>query len=257
MRLSDAQLAQYRTDGWCTTGPVLTPPECDAIAAEYDRLQLTIRLGTEADGPVVYQPMLFAASALLTRTIVDPRLVEIMLQLIGPNVRMYWEQMVAKPAGARTELPWHQDDGYAPTDPPGYATAWLALDRTDESNGCIWVLPRSHTGGIYRHRMAGAHFRSGIEEYAGPRAGVPVPLAKGAILLFSSLTLHRSGPNVSGRPRRGWIIQYCDAACRHGNTGERLDDRVWVAREGVSVERPWAERPIDVGRVFASWTPVT
>ena len=56
-----------------------------------------------------------------------PRIVAMMLQLIGPDVRMYWEQMVMKPAGAKTELPWHQDDGYAPTDPPGYVTAWLAL----------------------------------------------------------------------------------------------------------------------------------
>ena len=39
-------------------------------------------------------------------------------------------------------------------------------------------------------------------------------------------------------------------------TGEPLDDRVWVIREGEFLEKPWSERPIDVGAVFANWTPV-
>jgi hypothetical protein len=256
MALAPAEIEHYRREGWCLAGPVLAPAECDAIAAEYDRMRQVIRLGAADDGPVVYQPMLAARSALLRPYLVDPRLVDVMLQLVGPNVRMYWEQMVSKPAGARTELPWHQDDGYAPTDPPGYATAWLALDDADEENGGMWVIPRSHTGGIYRHRMDGPHFRSGLEGWTGDTTGVAAPLGKGEALLFSSLTLHRSGPNRSARPRRGWIVQYCDAACRHGVTGEALDDRPWVARHGRRLAEPVAERPIDVGRVFANWAVV-
>ena len=57
--------------------------------------------------------------------------------------------------------------------------------------------------------------------------------------------------------RRGWIIQYCDAAARHGTTGEALDDRVWVMRDGARLDEPYSERPIDVGRVFANWAPVS
>ncbi len=257
MRLSGAQLEQYRADGCCTTEPILAPEECDAIVAEFERLhQQTLMLGHSEEGALAYQPMLHATSPLLTRYIADPRLLEIMLQLVGPNIRMYWEQLVAKPPKARTELPWHQDDGYAPTDPPGYATCWLALDDVDERNGCIWVIPRSHAGGIFQHRKSGPYFRSGIEAYAGEDEPAPAPLPKGGALLFNSLLLQRSGPNHTDRPRRAWIVQYCDAKARHGNTGEALDDRVWVARDGAFIREPYSERPIDVADVFANWTPV-
>jgi ectoine hydroxylase-related dioxygenase (phytanoyl-CoA dioxygenase family) len=254
--LTEAQLTQYREEGWCTTGRLFDPEECDAILAEFDVQQQRLMLGESADGALAYQPMLFANSPLLTRTLADPRIVEMMLQLVGPNVRMYWEQLVAKPPHAHTELPWHQDDGYAPTDPPGYATCWLALDDATEDNGCMHVIPRSHKLGILKHRMANATFRTGIDAYEDGVDPVAAPLRKGCALLFNSLTLHHSGPNTTDIYRRAWILQYCDAAARHGNTGDALDDRVWVASEGEIVKEPWSERPIDVAGVFANWTPV-
>lgn len=255
MKLNREQIEQYERDGWCTTGPLLGADECDRIAVAFETLrEQTVMLGAPEEGPLGYQPLLYAKSPLLTRAIADPRLVEIAVQLVGPDVRMSWEQLVAKPPRARTELPWHQDDGYAPTDPPGYLTCWLALDDADEENGCIWVIPGSHRHGIFRHRRAGPYFRSGIEAYGHEEDAVPALVRKGEALLFSSLTLHRSGPNRSDRGRRAWIVQYCSAAARHGNTGEALDDRVWVARAGKPIAEPYSERPIEVGRVFANWT---
>jgi len=257
MTLDAEKIAQYERAGWCTTGPILQPGECDRITAEFEALrQQTVMLGAPEDGPLAYQPMLYASSPFLTRMIADPRLVEIAVSLVGPDVRMSWEQLVAKPPHASTELPWHQDDGYAPTDPPGYLTCWLALDDADEENGCIWIIPGSHRHGIFRHRSAGPYFRSGIEAFGHEENAVPAPVRKGEALLFNSLTLHRSGPNECARARRAWIVQYCSAGARHGNTGEALDDRVWVARGGAPVVEPYAERPIDVGQVFANWTPL-
>jgi len=255
--LSTTQIAQYHAEGWCTTGRIFSHTECDAISAAFEALhETTLLLGETSDGPLAYQPMLFGRSPLLTRMIADSRLVELVVQLVGPDARMFWEQLVAKPPQARTELPWHQDDGYAPTNPPGYLTCWIALDDADQDNGCIWVLPGSHRKGVFSHKKAGRYFRSGIEAFGSERAAVPAPVRKGEILLFHSLTLHRSGPNVTDRPRRAWIVQYCDSAARHGNTGEALDDRVWIARDGQPVAKPWSERPMDVPGVFANWTPV-
>lgn len=257
MVLDEGRIERFEREGWCTTDPLFSAEECERIAAEFEALsRQTLRLGEEREGPLAYQPMLHALSEHLTGAIADARLLEIVARLVGPNARMYWEQLVAKPPRARTELPWHQDDGYAPTDPPGYLTCWMALDDADLENGCMWVIPGSHRRGILRHRRAGPYFRSGLEAYDGETGAVAAPVPRGAVLLFSSLTLHHSGPNLSDRPRRAWIVQYCDAAARHGNTGEALDDRPWVLRDGRPVERPFSERPIDVGRVFANWTPL-
>ena len=66
------------------------------------------------------------------------------LDLIGKNVRLYWDQAVYKKPGTKDEFPWHQDNGYTFIEPQAYLTCWLALSDTDESNGCPWVMPGLH-----------------------------------------------------------------------------------------------------------------
>lgn len=253
--LSDAQIRQFRTQGYCTHGPLFSEAEIADMLAEFDRLRdrRLVQLGTREDGPLDYQPCVYVESPLLLRYVSDERWCAIMFQLIGPDVRMYWEQGVAKPPYAKTELPWHQDNGYAPTLPEEYVTCWLALDDATRENGCIWVLPGSHTRGTVKHRAAGPSFRSG---YDGPEPGIAVPVKRGEVLLFSSLILHRSGPNVTERPRRSWIIQFCAADAIHANTGKPLTDRLLVARGGKRLAEPYSERPIDIAEVYATWTPV-
>ncbi|MGH7857767.1 MAG: phytanoyl-CoA dioxygenase family protein, partial [Candidatus Binatia bacterium] len=214
---------------------------------------LVVPLGEARDGKLDYQPMLTLRSALLERYARDRRFIELVTPLVGGDIRLYWEQAVTKPPRARTELPWHQDNGYAPTEPAEYATCWLALADATVGNGCIWVLPGSHRHGPVRHRMADHTFRTG---YDGDHAGVPAPLAKGAVLVFSSLLFHRSGPNTTGRHRRSWILQYCPEHAIHAGTREPLTDRLLIARNGIPLEPPVRERPIDVARVYAEWAEV-
>ena len=64
--------------------------------------------------------------------------------LIGPNVRLYWDQAVYKKPGTKDEFPWHQDNGYTFIQPQAYLTCWVALTDTDETNGCPCVLPGLH-----------------------------------------------------------------------------------------------------------------
>ena len=55
--------------------------------------------------------------------------------LIGPDVRLYWDQAVYKKPGTKDEFPWHQDNGYTFIEPQAYLTCWIALTDTDETNG--------------------------------------------------------------------------------------------------------------------------
>jgi len=247
------QIRQFREDGFFATEPILSAGECDEIAAEYDRLGLVMPLGEEEDGKLDYQPMLHLYSPLLERYARDRRFIDLAAPLAGGDLRLYWEQAVTKPPHARTELPWHQDNGYAPTEPAEYVTCWLALEDATLDNGCIWVMPGSHRQGLVRHRMADRTFRIG---YHGHEHGTAAPTRKGAVLVFSSLLFHRSGPNLTGSRRRAWILQYCPAHAIHAVTREPLTDRLLIARDGVPIEPPIRERPIDVARVYAEWADV-
>lgn len=245
---SSVPVDQFRSDGFFVAPDVFSAGECDRIVELLEQVSFELPVGDAEAGPLSYRPMVHLADAELRRFATDPRWAAIVLPLLGPSARLYWEQAVAKPPQARTELPWHQDNGYAPTVPEEYVTCWLALDDADVSNGCLWVLPASHEKGTLKHhRVEGAPFRTG---YEGDDAGAAVPVSKGSVLVFSSLLMHRSGPNTTDRYRRAWILQYCTADARHGRTGELLDDRLLVASDGRWLDEPVREREIDLLHIF-------
>ena len=250
---SDADLEAFRSVGFFIAPDLFTDEECDATLGHVEQAAFELALGEAADGPLSYRPMMHLMSRELTEVATDARWAPIVLPLLGTgDARLYWEQAVAKPPQARTELPWHQDNGYTPLIPEEYVTCWLALDDATEDNGCLWVMPGSHRHGTQRHVNGGSGpFRVGHD---GPAAdGVAVPVRKGSVLVFSSLLMHRSGPNVTDRPRRAWIIQFCSAAARSALSGKVLDDRLLIAEGGTWLPKPVREREFDLAAVLANY----
>jgi len=252
-------LAPTRTDleafadrGYFTIDGLFGAAECDHILDHVEQAAFELPLGDASDGPLSYRPMMHLASPELTAAATDPRWAPIVLPLLGTgDARLYWEQAVSKPPQARTELPWHQDNGYTPLVPEEYVTCWLALDDAELDNGCLWVIPGSHRQGTLPHRNGAGPFRVGHD---GPDAdGVAVPVSRGSVLVFSSLLMHRSGPNVTDRSRRAWIIQYCSAAARSALSGRVLDDRLLCASDGAWLDEPVRQRDFDLMAVLANY----
>lgn len=251
--ITDAQATQMQTEGFFLVPGLFSAGECDAVLAHVEEAALELALGDRDDGPLSYRPMMHLLSPELTAVATDRRWAPIVLPLLGTgDARLYWEQAVSKPPHARTELPWHQDNGYTPLIPEEYITCWLALDDADEKNGCLWVIPASHRDGTKRHVNGGSGpFRVGHD---GPAEdGVAVPVPKGGVLVFSSLLMHRSGPNTTDRARRAWIIQFCSAAARSALSGRLLDDRLLVAEDGRWLDAPIRQRDFDLAAVLGSY----
>jgi phytanoyl-CoA hydroxylase len=252
VRLETTDLDAFRSVGYVVVPHLFDGAECDAIVEHVERAAFELALGETSDGPLSYRPMMHLASPELTAVATDARWAPIVLPLLGTgDARLYWEQAVAKPPQARTELPWHQDNGYTPLIPEEYVTCWLALDDADEANGCIWVIPGSHRAGTQPHHAGAGPFRVGHDGTEDD--GVPVPVHRGDVLVFSSLIMHRSGPNTTDRHRRAWIIQYCSAAARSALSGKLLDDRLLVARDGGWLDEPVRQREFDLVSVLANY----
>ena len=250
MRLSETQLREFRQRGFFNLGPVFDRQELAEISAAYDDvLRHPLLLGEKGKGKFQYGPLLQLQSPVLCRYATSPKLVAPMLEIIGPDVRLYWDQAVSKPPGATSDVPWHQDNGYTPVEPEEYVTCTLALDPMTRENGCLHIQPGSHRRGIRPHRRTDFFFYVGDD---GGEEGEPVELDAGDVLVFSSLTMHRSGPNRSQLPRRTWIIQFCDAASHHRVTKVPFDDRLLVARNNEIVAEPYRERDIDLAALLAS-----
>jgi len=248
MALSEEQLEEFRGRGFTRLGKIFGDEEIAEIAAAYDEaLGAPLKLGEQGKEPFEYAPLLQMRSRTLRRYATSSSLVGPMIDLVGPNVRLYWDQAVSKPPGATSDVPWHQDNGYTPVVPEEYVTATVAIDRQTIDNGCLWVQPGSHRSSTRPHKKTDFFFRVG---YEGPEIGEPIELEAGEVLAFSSLMMHRTGPNLTDEPRRSWIIQFCDADARHRDSGVPFDDRLLVAKDARVLAEPYSDRPFDFIRLM-------
>ena len=247
MALTADQTGEFRERGWFHLGRVFDDDALAEIRGEYDRiLERPLRIGEQGKGPFEYSPLLHVQSPVLCRHATHPEIVAAAVDLLGPDVRLYWDQAVSKPPGATSDVPWHQDNGYTPVVPEEYLTFTVAIDAASEQNGCLWIQPASHHSGVQPHQPTDMLFFRG---YEGDDPGVAVPQPEGSVLCFSSLTMHRTGPNTSDGPRRSWVIQFCCADTRHRESGRLYDDRLLVARDGKVLEEPLRERPLDLAEI--------
>jgi phytanoyl-CoA hydroxylase len=239
MIVSPTMYQQFQDQGYFILDSFFSSEELATITPLIDRyvqqyeeeLRKTGPQGISRPGEISFKAFLAENDPEIAAFCKQPKMVALVTELIGPDVRLYWNQAVYKQPETLREFPWHQDNGYTPLEPEQYYTCWLALSDATIENGCIWVLPGTHKQGTLPH----ADSPIGRVGYNGPDSGIPVPLKRGSMAVFSSLLLHRSGPNLSHETRKAYIIQYIPAHARNGRTGEPFTDRMWVARDGVGV----------------------
>jgi len=135
------------------------------------------------------------------------------------NAMLFNEQFVVKGASEGAGFAWHQDGAYVGFDHTPYLTIWMALDDATVDNGCVFILPRN----IDLHPDLDPHEwqdeSNELNGYFGDDAGIPVECAAGTVVAFSSLTLHRSGENVTPSPRRAYVAQYSSGPLTDPKTG--------------------------------------
>ena len=116
---------------------------------------------------------------------------------------------------------WHQDSGYVGHPHRPYLSCWCALDDMTEENGTVYVLPYARAGGkeIVEHRREEGS--NDLVGYFGLDPGEPALIPAGSVVVFSSVTFHRSSANRTTYPRRVYMAQY-SAEPILNETGERL-----------------------------------
>jgi phytanoyl-CoA hydroxylase len=223
--LSEEQVAQFDSDGFVVLPDVFSShevravrSEIDDIESEYDALlrgQRDGRVAIAEAGAITFAPHLVERSPALAAFVRHPRLVGICTDLVGPDANLYWDQAVYKKPEKPRRFPWHQDNGYAFVEPQQYLTCWIPLTDATERNGCPQVAPGVHRLGTLRHRYVDP---LGFECFAEPPGEVRVAEAPvGSVVVFSSLTPHLTGPNLTDEVRKAYIVQYAPVGA------ERLD----------------------------------
>ena len=97
-------------------------------------------------------------------------------------------------------------------------SVWVALQDTNEAQGCLQVIPGSHRHGLQPFsRREGGTCNLGLDTEIDLSKRVFCPVKAGTVILFSALLWHGSEGNRTDRRRRAFIVSYQEATVQGGN----------------------------------------
>lgn len=170
-----------------------------------------------------------------------PDLIDLVEDIIGPDIVLWGAQVFCKPAGTGLEVPWHQDGAFWPIRPLATCSIWIAIDDVMLENGAMRYIKGSHKDGrILRHehseRTDLALNQVLPDEVLDEHRMAIDDLPAGAISLHDVYLVHGSAPNRSNKRRAGFVIRYMPATSHYDRS---------LARPGSALANTnLGERPI-------------
>jgi ectoine hydroxylase-related dioxygenase (phytanoyl-CoA dioxygenase family) len=136
-------------------------------------------------------------------------LLDIVADLIGPDIRLHGSKLNMKAAEYGSPVEWHQDFAFYPHTNDDLLAVGVYLDDCTTENGCMLMVPGSHRWEILDHHQDGVFVGAVDLEREGVDASsaVPVEVRAGGISLHHCRTLHGSATNTSAKPRRLFLLE--------------------------------------------------
>ena len=222
--LSPSQLDFYQVNGYLTVDNVLSPDEVaelrqvtDAFVEQSRTVSANTAVYDLEPGHNAEQPRVrrlkdpAAHHTIYNQILRHPRVLDIVAQLLGPTLWTNGNKLNMKSAEFGSPVEWHQDWAFYPQTNDDLLAVGVPLDDMLLENGCMLMVPGSHTGPLFDHHQDGvfvgaindARFKPEQEEV------VPVQVKAGGISIHHARTLHASAPNRSSKARRLLLMQYC------------------------------------------------
>ncbi|MDD9877218.1 MAG: phytanoyl-CoA dioxygenase family protein [Magnetovibrio sp.] len=208
-RLSDAEVKQFRDEGYVCPVPVMDAAEARTLRAELEAFEAT-QGGKLEPAQRNKSHLLFKWLDDLIR---DARVLDPVEQLIGPDILCWNTLFWIKEAGSESFVSWHQDTRYWGLSSNQVVTCWLALSPASRESGCMRVMPGTHVGDVMEHEdrydennmlTRGQEITHGLDE----AKAVYMPLQTGQMSIHNYRLAHTSGPNTSGDRRIGVSMHF-------------------------------------------------
>jgi ectoine hydroxylase-related dioxygenase (phytanoyl-CoA dioxygenase family) len=155
-------------------------------------------------------------------------------QLLGDQPSLFKDKVIFKPPGMQGYKA-HQDYAYwqwLPAAPDSLLTVLVALDAATAENGAVEFFPGHH-----RALLTAPGAPDDVDEWALYGPGEVLATSPGDVVIFHSLTPHRSGDNNTPSMRRQLYLSYNGAA--HGDLYGVYYDRL---HESVLASMPAGDR---------------
>jgi ectoine hydroxylase len=239
MNLSREQLAQFETEGYLFLPEAFTSEEASLMRTAADEVLALERPEVWRESSGVARTA-FAAHEYhetFRRLGRHPRLITPVMQLLDGPVYMHQFKVNAKAAFNGEVWQWHQDFGTWHRDDempePRAMNIAVFLDEVTAANGPLLLIPRSHKHGVVNavHDKQTTSYplwtlsEEKVTELSDQGGCVAPTGSPGGVLLFSSLMVHASPPNISPLSR---TIVYL-SLCHVDNHIRRFQRPAWVA----------------------------
>lgn len=226
MSLTQEQIDFFHQNGFVVYGKILEDDEIDTLRREYDAVfsaaaeterftnLAKTREGDESQHMLQIIQM-SERSLEFRRLLYHEKILDLVSSLIGPNLMLFHDQALFKPAHTGGPIFWHQDNGYWKCAPANLVSCWLTLDDVVKENGAMQVICGSHLRP--EHHVPTEETDRLLKTDIGGSEPVVVDLPAGGCMLHHCQTLHSTDPNETPNQRRAFAIHFMNPGTKDRN----------------------------------------
>jgi len=228
-RLSRVEIEHYVREGYVLIHrPVFAPEKFARLKAIFEE-----DLGRFSDPEL---DMIHTRDDRLLEFLLSDEVLDLVEPVVGPDIGLWASHLICKRPKTGKATPWHEDSAYwngRVSTMAGICTVWLAIDQSTPENGCMRVIPGSHTNGFSDYEQvdsAGNIFPTQIKpEQVDEARAVYFALEPNECSLHEARLIHGAQANTSDFRRAGYTMRYFPTASKvipERNQGHKI----WLAR---------------------------
>lgn len=266
----------FKTEGYAIARGLFSPAEAAFFREHYMALREAMRYGGDLvnqwdDGeqdPLKRYPRMFNMhhwDEVSRQWLLHERIRRCMIAMLDREPYAIQTMLYFKPPGARGQA-LHQDQYYLRARPGTSIAAWMALDPTDEANGCLQVAPGTQDLPLICPVEAdkSASFTTIAVPLPPDITPQPIRLEPGDLLFFNGQLIHGSFPNTTtDRFRRTLVGHYIEGHAQQVAAFDhpvlRMDGSVVTTMEvspdggecGVWVDRD-GKHLVDINQLYSA-----
>jgi non-haem Fe2+, alpha-ketoglutarate-dependent halogenase len=220
-KLTHEQVARFKERGYHFPINVLSPIEAHECRRRLEGFER--QTGGPLSGGLRTKPHLLLTW--LDELIRHPVILDAVEDIFGPNLLVWSSSFFTKEANDPAYVSWHQDSTYWGLSSPDVVTAWVGFTDSNIENGCMDIIPGSHSKDQLPHNdtFAPNNLLTRGQEImvdVNPSEAVHISMRAGEASLHHVRLVHGSPPNRSNDRRIGFAIRYVPTYV-HQVTGKR------------------------------------
>lgn len=133
---------------------------------------------------------------------------EVVARVLGAEADLRFTSTMTKTAEMSAHLDWHQDSAYDKDPEHDKFCFWVAITDSVRDNGCLRIIPGSHSLGLVPHIPSRTLEYDKEVETLDEGPALDVEMEPGDMVVLHRHVMHASWPNASGRLRMGLIAGF-------------------------------------------------